>query len=177
VLGINNLFSVTTASQLTTFTVTSPKNFNYPLYTFNTSDIYTLINQTDVAKNALDLIKVVPNPYYGSSSYESNRVDNRVRITNLPNKCTIKIFSLNGTLVKTITRDVSGQEDLYTNLSNSGSSSVKSKRSSYQDWDLKNQDNITVASGLYIFHINAPGIGEKTVKWFGIIRPLDVQNY
>jgi hypothetical protein len=45
------------------------------------------------------------------------------------------------------------------------------------DWDLKNQSNITIASGLYIFHIDAPGIGEKIVKWFGVVRPLDVQNY
>ena len=34
-----------------------------------------------------------------------------------------------------------------------------------------------VASGLYIFHIDAPGVGEKIVKWFGVMRPLDVQSY
>ncbi|MGZ3884597.1 MAG: hypothetical protein ACXVPD_10370, partial [Bacteroidia bacterium] len=51
------------------------------------------------------------------------------------------------------------------------------KRISYQDWDLKNQSGIPVASGLYIFHIDAPGVGEKILKWFGVMRPLDLQNY
>jgi hypothetical protein len=143
------------------------------MYKFNTSDIATLFNQADVSKNALDLIRIVPNPYYGSSSYETNRVDNRVRITNLPSKCTVKIFTMNGTLVRTLKRDVTDQEDQLI-----GNTDIKqTKRSPYMDWDLKNQSNITIASGLYIFHIDAPGIGEKIVKWFGVVRPLDVQNY
>jgi hypothetical protein len=170
--NFNKYVAITTPSALTTHTATNSKNNNFPLYAFNTNDIATLFSQADVAKNGLDKIKVVPNPYYGSSAYESNRVDNRVRITNLPDKCTIKIFTMNGTLVRTITRDVTGQEDQYT------VSDIKQiKRTSYLDWDLKNQNNITVASGLYIFYVNAPGIGEKIVKWFGVMRPLDVQNY
>lgn len=175
--GQNKLQSVTSPSMLTTHISSSPQNNNFPLYGFNTAEIATLIKDAATSKNALDLIKVVPNPYYGASSYETNRIDNRVRITNLPNKCTIKIFTMNGTLVRTIKRDVEGQEDLFIGNSGSGSDIKQSKRIPYQDWDLKNQDNISVASGLYIFHIDAPGIGEKIVKWFGVMRPLDVQNY
>ena len=135
----------------------------------------------------MDLIKVVPNPYYGNSSYETNRTDTRVRITNLPNKCTIKIFSLNGTLVRTIKRDVSDLESEYTRpaygdggttaSASTGNDINKSKRVPYVDWDLKNQSNIAVASGLYIFHVDVPGVGEKIIKWFGVMRPLDLQNY
>jgi len=171
--AFNKLVSVNNPSILTTAVKANPANNNFPLYTFNTSDIYTLYNQTTALENALDLIRVVPNPYYGSSTYEVNRTDNKVRITNLPNKCTVKIFTMNGTLVRTIKRDVTGQEDLYV----VGSDSKKSKRVPYEEWDLKNQNSISVASGLYIFHIDAPGIGEKIVKWFGVMRPLDVQNY
>jgi len=143
-----------------------------------------------VAKNALDLIKVVPNPYYGNSTYENKRLDTRVRITNLPNKCTIKIFSLNGTLVKTIKRDVSGLEGAYTKPAygdnttgaSTGDDINRTRRPSYVDWELKNQSNIPIASGLYIFHIEAKDaedkvIGEKIIKWFGVMRPLDLQNY
>jgi hypothetical protein len=167
------LTTVTNAAQQTTIVSTTPQNNNIPMYKFNTSDIATLFNQADVSKNALDLIRIVPNPYYGSSSYETNRVDNRVRITNLPSKCTVKIFTMNGTLVRTLKRDVTDQEDQLI-----GNTDIKqTKRSPYMDWDLKNQSNITIASGLYIFHIDAPGIGEKIVKWFGVVRPLDVQNY
>ena len=133
------------------------------MYTFNTSDIATLYNQASVAKSALDLIRVVPNPYYGTSSYELNRVDNRVRITNLPSKCTIRIYSMNGVLVRTFARDVSGQEDLFV-LNTGGNDIRQSQRSPYLDWDLKNQNNITVASGLYIIHIDAPGVGRESCK-------------
>ena len=147
------------------------------MYTFNTNDIASLYEQESVSKTALDLIKVVPNPYYGTSSYESNnRTDSRVRITNLPSKCTVKIYTMNGVLIRTFRRDVSGQEDLYV-LNTGGNDIKQSQRIPYLDWDLKNQNNITVASGLYIFHIDAPGVGEKVVKWFGVMRPLDVQNY
>lgn len=176
--AINKLVRVDSPTLMTTHVKTSgAENNNFPMYTFNTSDIATLYNQTDVAKNAMDRIMVVPNPYYGSSTYEERRIDNKVRITNLPNKCTIKIYTMNGTLIRTIKRDVTGQEDLYLGTPGTGSETRASKRSSYVEWDLKNQNNISVASGLYIIHIDAPGVGEKILKWFGIMRPLDVQNY
>ncbi len=174
---VNKLVSVNNPSVVTKHVSAAPKNNNFPLYTFNTSDIATLYDQTDVAKNALDLIRIVPNPYYGSSTYEARRTDNFVRITNVPNKCTIKIFTMNGTLVRTIKRDVSDQEDQYSGVAGGGDDIKRSKRISYAEWDLKNQSNISVASGLYIFHIDAPGVGEKILKWFGVMRPLDVQNY
>ncbi|MEO6304378.1 MAG: hypothetical protein ABIP51_14530 [Bacteroidia bacterium] len=179
VININKLQNVNSVSMLTGDTVigSAPQNNNFPMYKFNTSDIATMFEEATTAKSALDLIRVVPNPYYGSSSYETNRIDNRVRITNLPSKCTIKIFTMNGTLVRTITRDVTGQEDIYLGTSGSGSDIKQAKRIPYQDWDLKNQSGISVASGLYIFHIDAPGIGEKIIKWFGAMRPLDVQSY
>jgi hypothetical protein len=153
----------------------TPQNGNFGYYTFSTADIYSEINNGDRAKNALDLINIVPNPYYAYSTYEKNRTEYKVKITNLPNKCKIKIFTLNGTLVRTFDRDVSGQEDLQ--ITDVGSEYVHSKRISYQDWDLKNQSGIVVASGLYIIHVDVPGVGEKILKWFGVVRPLDLQNY
>jgi hypothetical protein len=41
------------------------------------------------------------------------------------------------------------------------------------EWDLKNNKAIPVASGVYLIHIQAPGMGERTVKWFGIARQYD----
>lgn len=173
----NKLVAVNSPSLLTKDISATPKNNNFPMYTFNTSDIATLFNQANTAKNSLDLIRIVPNPYYGSSSYEEGRTDNRIRITNLPNKCTIKIFTMNGTLVRTLKRDATGQEDIFTGNATSGDATKAAKRIPFLDWDLKNQNNISVASGLYIFHIDAPGVGEKIIKWFGVMRPLDVQSY
>lgn len=154
-------------------TSSAPLNNNLPMYQFSTDDIYAMFGQSATAKNALDYIRVVPNPYYAYSKYEVNRVDNRVRITNLPTVCTIKIFTMNGTLVRTFKRDVTGQEDEVITTNDIR----QSKRLSYLDWDLKNQYGIPIASGLYIVHIDAGELGEKILKWFGVMRPLDLQNY
>jgi hypothetical protein len=167
----NNTLANLSADTLTTSIVNNNKGY----YRFTTADIFSEVNKADKEKSALDLINVVPNPYYAYSTYEQGRVDNVIRITNLPNKCKIKIFTLNGTLVRTFDRDVAGQEDI--NIVSQGSEFVHSKRLPFQDWDLKNQSGISVASGLYIIHVDVPGVGEKILKWFGVMRPLDLQNY
>lgn len=134
----------------------APSNNNLPMYSFGTDGIAVDTNQIAQAKSALNLINIVPNPYYAYSSYESDRLDTRVRITNLPPTCTITIFTLNGTLVKVINKE---------------------NPLTYLDWNLQNQYNVPIASGMYIIHIAVPGVGEKTLKWFGVMRPLDLNSY
>jgi hypothetical protein len=141
---------------LPTDSVANPQNGNNPMYSFNTNDLKVQTANLDAAKNALDLINVVPNPYYAYSEYERNQLDNRVKFTNLPEKCTIRIYTVNGTMVRRITKD---------------------SPQTYVDWDLKNQANIPVASGLYIVHVEVPGVGEKILKWFGVMRPADLDAY
>jgi hypothetical protein len=131
-------------------------NNGLPSYSFTTKDIATETSNNETAKSALDLITVVPNPYYAYSDYETSQLDNRVKIVNLPDKCVIKIYSINGTLVRTITKD-----NTMTSV----------------DWDLKNQASIPIASGTYIIHIDAPGIGEKIIKFFGAMRPVDLNAF
>jgi hypothetical protein len=132
-------------------------NGGLPHYTFNTASIAALRNDQATAVSALDTIGVVPNPYYAYSAYEVSQLDARIKITNLPQKCTITIYSVDGVQVRKISRD---------------DASVTS-----YDWDLKNDAGIPIASGLYIIHVNAPGLGEKTLKWFGVMRPTDLNNY
>ncbi len=48
---------------------------------------------------------------------------------------------------------------------------------SINDWDLKNQSNIPVASGVYIIHVDVPDVGEKVLKWFGVMRPIDLDTF
>jgi hypothetical protein len=130
-------------------------NANKPMYEFSTRDIAVKLGELPTAKNALKLIRVVPNPYYGNSAYELSQLDNLVKITNLPRTCTISIYSLNGNLVRRFTKD---------------------NEITFLDWDLKNQYGIPIASGAYIIHINAPGIGERILKFFGALRPQDLQS-
>jgi hypothetical protein len=98
----------------------------------------------------------VPNPYYAYSGYESTALDTRVRITNLPPVCTISIFTLSGTLITVI---------------------QKNSPQTYTDWTLMNQYNVPIASGLYLVNVVVPNVGEVTLKWFGVMRPLDLTSY
>jgi hypothetical protein len=106
--------------------------------------------------DGLDRINVVPNPYYAFSGYESSKLDNRVKITNLPEVCTVSIYNLHGTMVRQFLK-----ADPLTSL----------------DWDLKNERNVPIAGGVYIIHIDVPGVGEKILKWFGVMRPTDLDNF
>ena len=130
-------------------------SFN-PIYRFSTDDIVATTGNLNAAKDAMDNIRAVPNPYYGKSTYETNQLDNRVKITNLPQKATISIFSVSGTLIRKLKKD-----DNMTSI----------------DWDLKNDYGIPIASGLYVIHINSPGIGEKIINWFGSLRPIDLDTF
>lgn len=134
----------------------SPDNGNFPMYSFGTNGLEVETNVDSTAKDALRLINIVPNPYYAYSSYESDKIDTRVRITNLPPVCTISIFTLNGTLVNVINKE---------------------GPLTYIDWNLENSFNVPIASGMYIINVNVPNVGSKTLKWFGVMRPLDLNSY
>ena len=144
----------------------TPLNKNYPMYTFNTSDIKATKNDNETAKTALDLINIVPNPYYAYSGYEQTAGDRKVKITNIPEKCTISIYSLNGTLIRRFKVDQSGVPNLSYGIPLTS-----------QDWDLLNTARIPISSGMYIIDVEVPNVGEKTLKWFGVMRPLDISAY
>ena len=145
-------------------------NDSLPKYTFSTVGLGADTGMIDVAENALDLIRVVPNPYYAYSGYETNQLDNRVKITNLPNRCTVSIFTLDGVLIRKFTRAFGGN-------SSEGSATEVVNSDNSIDWDLKNSKNISISSGLYIIHVQAEGVGEKTLKWFGVLRPIDLDTF
>ena len=44
------------------------------------------------------------------------------------------------------------------------------------DWDLKNHKGIPIAGGVYIVHVDVPGVGEKILKWYGALRAVDLDN-
>ena len=131
-------------------------NGGIPQFQFNTSNIATRTYESAVGSSALETIRVVPNPYYGFSSYEASQLDNIVKITNLPETCTINIFSTSGTLIRQLRKDNS---------------------LTYVEWDLKNTYNVPIASGVYIIHVDAGELGEKVVKWFGALRPVDLNSF
>jgi len=131
-------------------------NNGLPSYGFSTKGIFTQTNQNLTAIDALSQINVVPNPYYGYSKYETSIIDNRVKITNLPENCTINIYTMTGQLVRQYAKDYA-----LTSL----------------DWDLKNHKGIPVAGGVYLIYINVPNVGEKILKLFVVMRQIDLQEF
>ncbi len=111
---------------------------------------------TQQAKNQLDRIKVVPNPYVAAAIWEprnpftSGRGPRSIHFNHLPKKCTIRIYTVNGELVDVIEHD-SPLDD------------------GTAEWDLLSRDNLAVSYGIYIYHIEAPGIGEKVGR-FAVIK-------
>jgi len=137
-------------------------NNERPMYQFTITNPTIKMN-SDQLVSVIDNINIVPNPYYAYSSYEVSKLDNRVKITNLPERCTITIFTVQGALVRTFEKD-----DPLTSV----------------DWDLKNYKGIPIAGGVYLIHIKIPIVDasgktteeEKILKWYGVLRQPDLEN-
>lgn len=96
----------------------------------------------DVTQDEIDMIQVYPNPYYGFQETEISRTNKFVGFNHLPQKATIRIFTIGGTMVRQIEKDDATQ---------------------FARWDLTNQYQYPVASGIYIIHIETEH-GEKILK-------------
>ncbi len=98
---------------------------------------------------------VVPNPYIAEASFEparfasSGRGDRRIEFRAIPSNAVIRIYTVHGDLVQVLRQD--GTID------------------GMVPWDLRTKDNLDVAPGLYIFHVDAPGLGTNIGK-FAVIK-------
>ena len=135
--------------------VATGRNNGQPMYSWNLTSLGTTYNSEQALSEALKMINVVPNPYNAFAEYETMKLDTRIKITNLPELCTISIYSTSGKLIKLIKKD----------------SPV-----TYQDWTLTNHANVPVSSGVYLIHVEVPGIGERVLKAFIAMRQVDLQN-
>lgn len=150
--------------------VVDSSNDGLPKYWFSTEGMGVDTALNELAEDFLDQIRAVPNPYYAYSTYENDQIDNRIKVINLPKECTITVYSIDGTLIRRFERGVGSN-------THDGSEAEKANLDSSIDWDLKNTKGVPIASGVYLIHVEAPGLGEKTIKWFGIIRPLDLTSF
>ena len=110
----------------------------------------------DLAKFDLKNVKVVPNPYLGASGFEGQNIyttgrgDREIQFRRLPANCTIRIYTISGELVRTLQHEA---------VMNDGQ----------EAWDLLTKDNLSASYGIYIYHIDAPGIGTHIGK-FAIVK-------
>jgi len=118
-----------------------PNYINTPADTFRFTLSDTLFA---TGEDELDRINVVPNPFYLYGPYDPAPGNYQLKFQHLPGKCTIKIYNLSGDLVYTIDKT---DEDV-----------------SFADWDAKTENGLPVASGIYIYVVEAPGFGTKIGK-------------
>jgi hypothetical protein len=105
-------------------------------------------------------VKAVPNPYIVNNEWQRSSLIRRMRFINLPGRCTIRIFNLNGELVKTI---------LHTEtITPAGGTEVKNNAGGDEWWDLLSENRQLIASGVYVFHIES-SVGEQVGK-FAVIQ-------
>ncbi len=116
-------------------------------FTFSTDGLGARAKNTEEATAALDDIGIVPNPYKGASAYEVSQLVDQVRFTNMPTTATIRVFTLNGTLIKVL---------------------EKNSPANMFPWDLTTDEGLPIASGMYIIHVDTD-LGEKVLK-FGVVK-------
>ena len=128
---------------------------------FRSSDVFEFTTDTqrvdpEIARNSLDKIRVVPNPYVAASTWEernpfsSGRGPRAIHFTHLPQVCTIRIFTISGELVA----EIKHNSEMLDGTA---------------EWNLLTRDNLSVAYGIYIYHVGAGSVGEKVGK-FAIIK-------
>jgi hypothetical protein len=128
------------------FEVDNPENDNFPVFKFSTHGLQAETSNSEILTEALDIINIVPNPYYWGNHYGNYTYDNYVRIINLPKICEISIFNASGYLIRKITKNDSN---------------------TFYQWDMTDKNGNHIANGMYIIHVKVPGIGDKVLKWFG----------
>ena len=128
---------------------------------FLSTDVYRFqmrgeAEDKDRTRDELDDIRVVPNPYVAAEVWEprnpfsSGRGPRELHFINLPRICTIRIFNVSGILVDLIEHD-----------------SVLDNGTAI--WDMLSKDNLEISYGVYVYHLEAPGIGQRTGT-FAIIK-------
>ncbi len=110
---------------------------------------------SEEAREAQDLkVQVYPNPYridgdYAGKGFEGTTLsernapsdrNRRIHFYNLPPKCTIRIFTLDGDLVRELSHDVNPIDPL----------------SNHETWDMITRNTQLVVSGLYYWTVESP---------------------
>lgn len=142
-----------TAGDVYSITTTKP---------FDRNDVFTFTvigNTVSEAKLKADLdnIYTVPDPYIASSTLERKvvtldvgRGDRRIDFVNLPQQCTISIFTSSGRLVRQIEHQAVADEGR-------------------EPWDLRTKDGLEVTHGVYVYVVETQS-GDKKIGKLSIIK-------
>lgn len=119
------------------------------------SDVFSFVApkptfSSETAKADIEMINVFPNPYYGYHYRETSPTNHYVTFSHLPDNAVIRVFDISGVLVKTINHTPD--------------------QGQFNTWDLQNDNNYPVASGIYIVHVDMPDLGKTKILKLAVIQ-------
>jgi hypothetical protein len=123
------------------------------------SMVYPVDDWQTVEKEDLK-VEVYPNPYRGDGGYPEDQYETggnygkRIRFINVPPRCNIRIYTLDGDLVQTLYHDKQEGDSEAT----------------YAEWDLISRNTQAVVSGIYLFSVENKDTGKEQVGKFVIIK-------
>ena len=125
---------------VTAFRASDPNAVDYECLEANrTGIVYPRVG----TRTTLAGIQCIPNPYRASADWEYGG-QRRVMFVGLPEKATIRIFTVSASHVRTLIHD--------------------DPESDLEPWDLRNDDGEDIAPGVYFFHVDAGELGTTEGK-------------
>lgn len=124
-------------------------------FTIGENNVPKWTSTLQIPEDRLKDIRVVPNPYVVThigerQAYGPNSSMNELHFINLPRWSRIKIFNVSGQLVDQFEVINSLDNDRYV-------------------WNMRNRFGELIPYGVYIYYVDAPGIGQHTGK-FAVIK-------
>jgi hypothetical protein len=135
-------------SQDDVFTIVTFKTFTPGItYSFNTTALQVL-SADELDDDPFADLRVVPDPYIVTNAWETGEFGKKLQFNHLPNKCTIKIFTLNGEPIATVNHD---------------------SPTGYEFWDMRTYNDQFIAPGVYLYHAFTTN-GDKALGRFLVIK-------
>jgi hypothetical protein len=155
----------------TVFTQTPDPPFTGDAWEFTIKPMSMDASNIDLAD-----VRVVPNPYVASSYLDLSPNNRRIEFTNLPGRCTIRIYTLGGNLVNVLNHIGANRQGWgnYTDWDRLTDNEPREfsgydNHGGTEPWNLRNRFGQTVASGLYFYHVTDQN-GETITGKFYVIN-------
>jgi hypothetical protein len=133
------------------------------MFTVNSEDV----TDENELKQDMNDIKVVPNPYIATNVMEASVINKylnqgrRLMFTHLPQKCTVKIFTVSGILIT---------ELIYPDDTLTGYNGFGDSNNGMLHWNMLTKEGLEIAAGMYIYHVKDERTGEEKIGKFGVIK-------
>jgi hypothetical protein len=122
----------------------------YPTYRFRIEGQQATPLTPEGVADALDQIRIAPNPCSGAAGV--------ARVINLPARCVVTLYTLDGRIVRQYQRDEQPEPP-------HGYGIPAGQVTPDLELALSSANGARLVSGVYLLHVRADGLGERTLQW------------